>query len=130
MTCPTCNGNQYIKRSDTLTVTCPDCCDPANEPPARTATPMFSRTHILDTAAELTYKTRDKEYGSASQNFKDIADLWSSYLDHTVCVVDVAIMMNLLKVARLKRNPQHRDSWIDGCGYLALGGELSESGDG
>lgn len=94
-----------------------------------TNNPKFTRTHILDTAAELTYKTRDAEYGSASQNFKDIADLWSSYLDHTVSVVDVAIMMNLLKVARLKRNPQHRDSWIDGCGYLALGGELSESGE-
>jgi hypothetical protein len=33
-------------------------------------------------------------------------------------------MMALLKIARL-RNGHHRDSFVDGCGYLALGAELS-----
>lgn len=128
MTCETCGGNKFIKNTDSLIITCPNCADPANETPEHdSVSPRFTRTLILDTAAELTYKTRDAEYGSAAENFKDIADLWSSYLDHTVCVVDVAIMMSLLKVARLKRNPRHRDSWIDSCGYMALGGEISES---
>jgi len=127
MICPTCHGNQYTTKTDNLTITCPDCCDPVEETPEVKVTPMFSRARVLETALKLTSDTRDKEYGAVSQNFKDIADLWSSYLDHTVCEVDVAIMMNLLKVARLKRNPQHRDSWIDSCGYMALGGEISES---
>ena len=37
---------------------------------------------------------------------------------------DVAVMMTLLKLARIKSNPRHQDNWVDGCGYLACGGEL------
>jgi hypothetical protein len=118
-----CGGTGYYAPTPGAEATpCPYCAPTA-------PTPKFTRTRILDTAAELTSDTRDKEYGSAAGNFKDIADLWSTYLGYTVVEADVAIMMTLLKVARLKRNPQHRDSWIDGCGYLALGGELSESGE-
>jgi hypothetical protein len=32
--------------------------------------------------------------------------------------------MTLLKLARIKSNPRHQDNWVDGCGYLACGGEL------
>ena len=39
--------------------------------------------------------------------------------------VDVAVMMNLLKVARIKSSPSNMDNWEDGCGYLACGGELA-----
>jgi hypothetical protein len=34
-------------------------------------------------------------------------------------------MMTLLKLARIHSNPKNSDSWIDGCGYLSCGGELS-----
>jgi hypothetical protein len=34
-------------------------------------------------------------------------------------------MMTLLKLARIKANPDNMDSWIDGCGYLACGGEIA-----
>ena len=34
-------------------------------------------------------------------------------------------MMALLKIARLMSNPEHADSWIDGAGYLACGGEVA-----
>jgi hypothetical protein len=37
-------------------------------------------------------------------------------------------MMCLLKLSRIKHNPLNTDSWIDGCGYLALGAELSAEG--
>ena len=33
--------------------------------------------------------------------------------------------MNLLKIARIKFNPENADNWIDSCGYMALSGELS-----
>jgi hypothetical protein len=36
----------------------------------------------------------------------------------------VPVMMTLLKLARIKSNPKHEDNWIDGCGYLACGGEI------
>jgi hypothetical protein len=33
--------------------------------------------------------------------------------------------MTLLKIARIASNPQHADNWVDGCGYMACGGEVS-----
>ena len=33
--------------------------------------------------------------------------------------------MALLKIARASVNPEHIDSWIDGAGYMACGGEIS-----
>jgi len=39
---------------------------------------------------------------------------------------DVALMMALLKIARLKGNPIHGDSWVDLAGYAACGAESSE----
>ena len=38
---------------------------------------------------------------------------------------DVAIMMGMLKIARLASNPQHMDSWVDLAGYAACGGEIA-----
>jgi hypothetical protein len=37
---------------------------------------------------------------------------------------DVAMMMTLFKIARIKGNPDHIDSYIDAAGYLAIAGEI------
>ena len=37
---------------------------------------------------------------------------------------DVAVMMALLKIARIASGQAKLDNWIDGCGYLACGGEI------
>ena len=39
---------------------------------------------------------------------------------------DVAIIMALVKIARLAASPGHEDSWIDLAGYAALGAEIAE----
>jgi hypothetical protein len=56
--------------------------------------------------------------------------MWNAYLGNKAGVVitaaDVCHMMALLKISRL-RNGSHRDSSVDGCGYLAMGGELGDS---
>lgn len=36
-------------------------------------------------------------------------------------------MMMLLKIARLKNNPEHDDSWIDTAGYVALKNKLDNA---
>jgi hypothetical protein len=46
-------------------------------------------------------------------------------MGHEISATDVAVMMTLLKIARIQVNAAHADNWIDGCGYLAIGGELS-----
>jgi hypothetical protein len=63
--------------------------------------------------------------GNAEDNFGRIAAYWSAHLDTHVTTADVAVMMGLLKLARLKPAPHHEDSWVDLAGYADLGGEMA-----
>lgn len=74
------------------------------------------RVKLLDEAADRIAGKGD-EYGSPEDNFKGIAGLWSEYLGFELFPHDVALMMTLLKVARLKSDPSHRDSMLDIAGY-------------
>lgn len=85
----------------------------------------MNRSEILDTAKEYVTKDRDATHGDAESNFKHISEYWSVYLGVTVNPHDVAVMMTLLKIARIDSNPGNADNWIDGCGYLACGGEIA-----
>lgn len=82
------------------------------------------RSDILAKANILITGDRAKQYGSAGENFNCIATMWTAYLGRHVSAYDVANMMALLKIARM-RNGVHQDSSVDGCGYLALAYELS-----
>ena len=82
------------------------------------------RARVLRTAEEYVTKDRASEHGDMEDNFKSIAAYWSQHLNTEVSAVDVAIMMTLLKIARLGSNEANLDNWVDGCGYLACGGEL------
>ena len=84
----------------------------------------YSRGDILDTAKEYVTKDRAADHGDMEDNFNMIADYWSLHLEQHIDAHDVAVMMTLLKVARIKSNPYHMDNFIDGAGYLACGGEL------
>lgn len=85
----------------------------------------MNRSDILDTAKQYVNVDRAAQHGDAEQNFGVIASYWSAHLDHPVTAADVAVMMTLMKLARIKANPAHADSWVDGCGYLACGGEIA-----
>ena len=85
----------------------------------------MQRCEILDTAKEYVTKDRAADHGNMEDNFSTIGKNWSIHLGINVSAIDVSVMMNLLKVARIKSNPKHMDNWIDGCGYLSCGGELS-----
>jgi hypothetical protein len=37
---------------------------------------------------------------------------------------DIAMMLTLFKIARIKGNPDHVDSYVDAAGYLAIAGEI------
>jgi len=85
----------------------------------------MTRAEILDTAKEYVTKDRAATHGDARRNFGLIAAYWSAHLDAEVTAADVAVMMTLLKLARLKSNVGNLDNWVDGCGFLALGGEIA-----
>ena len=88
----------------------------------------ITRSTVLDNAKEYVTKDRASTHGDMEDNFKITAEYWSLHLGVKVDAIDVAVMMNLLKVARIKSNPKHPDNWIDACGYMACGGEIVGKG--
>ncbi len=87
----------------------------------------MKREEILRKAESLVNGPRAKEYGDAHENHARIAQMWSVLLDKHVTIQQVYQCMVAVKLARLVVTPDHEDSWVDICGYGALGGE--ETGD-
>lgn len=91
----------------------------------------MKRDEILDTAKSLICGQRASDYGDAKVNFGNIAEAWTWWLggrlNAPVTPADAAIMMGLLKLARLKNSPLHEDSYHDLAGYVALAGEIVTS---
>jgi|TARA_R110000744_G_scaffold367386_1_gene476860 capsule polysaccharide export protein KpsE/RkpR len=88
---------------------------------------LVSRADILDTAKQYVTQDRQNTHGKPEDSFSRIAAYWSVYLEGEVTSKDVAVMMTMLKLARLDANPTNADNWIDACGYLACGGEIAVS---
>lgn len=94
----------------------------------------MTREEVLDEAKKCVCGKREQDYGSPESHFALIADLWNSYLELPYCTaeedirvitpVDVAMMMALLKIARIKNGGGTGDSFVDLAGYAACGGEL------
>ncbi len=87
-----------------------------------------TRGDILDTAKEYVTKDRASDHGNMEDKFNTIGAYWSVHLGVTVDATDVAVMMNLLKVARIRSNELNMDNWEDACGYMACGGEIASKG--
>ena len=86
----------------------------------------MKREDILATASEYVTTDRAATHGNAEDNFLRTAELWNAYLGvDNISATDVAVMLALLKVARIKQNPNHTDNWIDIAGYAACGGEIA-----
>lgn len=93
------------------------------------------RIEALTKAGGLISKDRAETYGDARTSFECIAALWTAYLrDHAgtdvgcITAADVAAMMVLMKVSRLRFAQEYADSWVDIAGYAALGCELATEG--
>lgn len=84
----------------------------------------MTRKEILNAAEKCVCGDRDEQYGSPEDSFGVVARLWSVYLDRDLDAKDVAALMSLFKVARIKTGANKADNWIDLAGYAACGGEL------
>lgn len=86
----------------------------------------MKRAEILEAARVCVCGEREQDYGSPEDNFALIAKLWTVYMSHAISPKDVAIMMALLKIARIKTgNVNKADSYIDLAGYAACAGEIT-----
>ena len=85
---------------------------------------IASRKSILEDAEKCVCGHREEDYGSPEDSFATIADLWTAYSGHLFTPVDVAMMMSLLKIARIGGGRGSEDSFVDLAGYAACGGEI------
>lgn len=89
----------------------------------------MTRPEILQKAEACVCGHREQEYGSPENNFQTIADLWRAYKGIDFTAVDVAMMMALLKIARIQSGTATEDSFVDLAGYAACGGEIATNND-
>ena len=80
---------------------------------------MNYREECLRHANECVNLDRVNQYGDPEDNFRAIAEMWSAYLGCELSEEDVAMMMVLLKVARVATGTGKTDNFIDICGYAA-----------
>lgn len=75
---------------------------------------------------------RQADYGDKLQNFSQIAMLFQGTLatkllpDAAITPEDVALLMIQVKIARLAKSPDHRDSILDIAGYAGCYDKLQE----
>jgi hypothetical protein len=87
------------------------------------------REEALEKLKQIICHDRSDKYGQPENSFGDIAKLWEAYLDHPITASDVAIMMGLLKIARIKGGAGGDDSYLDLAGYAICGLEVSKMVD-
>jgi len=88
------------------------------------------KTELLTNADATIHGPREAEYGSKLQNFTQIAMLFQGTLatkllpDARITPEDVALLMMQVKIARLAKSPDHKDSILDLAGYAGCYDEL------
>ena len=89
-------------------------------------TPAAESKSVLTEAHAIIYGDREKTYGAPDKNLKTIAAYWRAHIlarfgvDLALTPQDACLMMASLKLARLANDMKHRDSLVDGVGYMAL----------
>lgn len=86
----------------------------------------MTRKELLQKAEKCVNGDRDLKYGKPENNFKLIAAYWGVHLGVYLTPEDVAVMLALMKIARLKSSEfESEDSWVDLAGYAACGAEIA-----
>jgi len=94
---------------------------------------------ILMEAEEIINGQRRKDYGSVTESFENVGNLWSEYLQRHMNAnlisdgysfinlkgEDVANLMILMKISRAQ-NGFHRDSYVDIAGYAGCVEKLQD----
>lgn len=86
---------------------------------------MQEREVIIKTADDLINGNREQQHGNAFDSHELIAQYWSVYLGQDILAIDVANMMELLKIARSGLGEHNLDDYVDRVGYAALAGEFA-----
>jgi hypothetical protein len=91
---------------------------------------------LCNTAGALVDGDRALQYGDARTCLQSIAELWNALLvvkyratpdKPELTALDVANMLEAMKIARRYNGAHNLDNYIDGAGYAALAGEIAET---
>ena len=85
----------------------------------------MNRIEALEAAKQAINGSRDLDFGEPEDNFSLIAEFWTVYLGCEITALDVAMLMALLKVARIMNGGGSGDSFVDAIGYCACGAEIA-----
>ena len=86
---------------------------------------------ICQRAADLVGGDRAATHGPKEKNHQNIAVMWNAYLsirpdpDAPISELDVAIMMNQMKVSRTQTGKHNPDDYVDMAGYAGVAGEIA-----
>jgi hypothetical protein len=69
---------------------------------------------------------RANQYDAPELNLKRIADSWTNFLKREISPYEVAVMMAMLKLARLSQG-YHQDTLEDAAAYIALAEILKDT---
>lgn len=89
-----------------------------------TVTECNPRTDLLHTAEQYVNGDRNVQYGDPIEDFRRTAALMSAYLGVEVAPHDVAVLIALVKVSRIRWSPDKKDHWADLAGYAACGWDV------
>lgn len=84
---------------------------------------------VLDDAKQIINGERQEQYGQPEYCFNTIASYWNEYIKsqrggHEITAHDVAMMMILLKIARVQGVATY-DTLVDIAGYAAIADHLT-----
>lgn len=88
--------------------------------------PSHSAGAILSEAKRLVGGDRHRTHGDKLANHRNIAALWSAFLDMRITPKQAALMMALVKIARTKLGEHNPDNYVDLAGYAGVAGEVAE----
>lgn len=90
----------------------------------------MKRDEFLDQVKEIVCVSRQDQHGNPESTFARIALMWTTYVyvkfgvEVQIREVDVAMMMNLFKVARACGNTENMENYLDMAGYVANAAEI------
>lgn len=83
------------------------------------------REQLLNKAKEITVGKRDQDYGSPGANFLMASRMLSAYLGWDIKPEQIAVILMIIKICRIKASPSKPDNWLDIAGYAACGAEVA-----
>lgn len=73
--------------------------------------------NILEEALQLTHGPRAEVYGPPEENWKATVDIFNAMTGSNLIPEEGVLFALAMKLARLRRSPDHRDSMVDLAGY-------------